>query len=127
VFNIQMSEVRPVKESRVKVERIRIDPKTEKVSDKKQASTATKRVQREAEPVEVEVIENDKDKLEPSATSNAVSSNTKIPRKTDATLKDSVATKAAAEKNAADDKKAAAAATAKPDERKNKKVKTGSE
>ena len=112
---------RPVKETREQVESIRFDPKTDSVSDRKTASSATRRGQREP----VEVIKNVKvaDNLKPSATSNAVSSKAVEPRKTDATLNDSAATKAAAEKKAAnekkaaDEKKAVAAAVAKPEER----------
>jgi hypothetical protein len=106
----------PVKQTREELERKRIfDPKVDKETDKKTASNAIRRGEREP----VEVIKNDKvaDKLKLSATSNAISSKTEEPRKTDATLKGSVATKAAAEKKAADEKKAVAAAVTKPDER----------
>ena len=99
----------------------KLDPKTDKETDKKTASAATKRGERET----VEVIKNDKiaDEPKPSAKSNAISSKTQAPSKTDPPLKGSVPTKAAvekgavAEKEAVAEKKAVAAAVAKPEER----------
>ena len=99
----------------------KLDPTTDKETDKKTASAATKRGERET----VEVIKNDKiaDEPKPSATSNAVSSKTQAPSKADPPLKGSVPTKAAvekgavAEKEAVAEKKSVAAAVAKPEER----------
>jgi hypothetical protein len=99
----------------------KLDPKTDKETDKKTASAAIKRGERES----VEVIKNDKiaDEPKPSATSNAISSKAQAPSKTDPPSKGSVPTKAAvekgavAEKEAVAEKKAVAAAVAKPEER----------
>ena len=104
----------------------KLDPKTDKETDKKTASAAIKRGERET----VEVIKNDKiaDEPKPSATSNAISSKTQAPSKTDPPLKGSVPTKAAVEKGAVAEVvstavkavaavvKAVAAAVAKPEE-----------
>lgn len=104
----------------------KLDPKTDKETDKKTASGATVRGERET----VEVIKNDKiaDKPNPSATSNDISSKTQAPSKTDPPLKGSVPTKAAVEKGAVVEAvttsvkadaavvKAVAAAVAKPEE-----------
>ena len=99
----------------------KLDPTTDKETDKKTASAAIKRGERET----VEVIKNDKiaDEPKPSATSNAISSKAQAPSKTDPPSKGSVPTKAAvekgavAEKEAVAEKKAVAAAVAKPEER----------